>query len=451
MDSETKTRMRESLDDRSHVRAVGLLLAFLSLAFACGDPTRENLPPCTPGQSGNDASKTDCIPTSESERDAQFLEMLKSLEAIGYLRGSRNSSKSGVVLHDRELAEQGLNLYTSGHAPEAILVDMDGEVIHRWHYAFESSAIPGDTRNTNSKWWRRAAIFENGDLLAIYEGMGLVKIDKDSNLIWASALKAHHDLEVQPNGDIYVLTRKAHLVPRIDPEVPILEDFISILSPAGKLKAQMSLLEAFEKSRFAPLVRKELMSGNGDLFHTNSLEVLDGRFAARDRSFEQGNILTSMNRMGVVAIVSVRLGQVVWVRRTAPIGQHDPKFLPNGNMLVFTNNMTASEGIMGSSAVEEFDPKKREPRWAYHGTEEHPFYSRYLGTASRMANGNTLITESDGGRAFEVRPNGEKVWEFFNPHREGEAGEFIATLPEMIRLPADYPVGWANGGVVPNH
>ena len=67
-----------------------------------------------------------------------------------------------------------------------------------------------------------------------------------------------------------------------------------------------------------------------------------------------------------------------------------------------------------------------------------------------MANGNTLITESDGGRAFEVQPNGEKVWEFFNPHREGEAGEFIATLPEMIRLPADYPVGWANGGVVPN-
>ncbi|MBW2291325.1 MAG: hypothetical protein JRG94_03340 [Deltaproteobacteria bacterium] len=45
-------------------------------------------------------------------------------------------------------------------------------------------------------------------MLAIYEGMGLVKLDKDSNVIWSSDLKAHHDLEVQNDGDIYVLTRK---------------------------------------------------------------------------------------------------------------------------------------------------------------------------------------------------------------------------------------------------
>ena len=29
----------------------------------------------------------------------------------------------------------------------------------------------------------------------------MVKIDKDSKLLWSSPLRAHHDLEVQPNGD----------------------------------------------------------------------------------------------------------------------------------------------------------------------------------------------------------------------------------------------------------
>jgi hypothetical protein len=127
------------------------------------------------------------------------------------------------------------------------------------------------------------------------------------------------------------------------------------------------------------------------------------------------------------------------VRRTAAVGQHDPKFLRNGNMLLFSNNMNTD-----SSVVEEFDPVGGEVHWTYRGTRDHPFYSKYLGTAERLANGNTLITESDGGRAFEVTRGGETVWEFYNPNRSGSEGEYIATLPELIRLPRDYPIGWAS-------
>ena len=31
-----------------------------------------------------------------------------------------------------------------------------------------------------------------------------------------------------------------------------------------------------------------------------------------------------------------------------------------------------------------------------------------------MPNGNTLITDSNNGRVFEVTKNGEVVWEFYN-------------------------------------
>ncbi len=43
----------------------------------------------------------------------------------------------------------------------------------------------------------------------------------------------------------------------------------------------------------------------------------------------------------------------------------------------------------------------------------------------RLPNGNTLITESDGGRLLEVTPAGEIVWEYLNPVRGGEAEELI--------------------------
>ena len=37
------------------------------------------------------------------------------------------------------------------------------------------------------------------------------------------------------------------------------------------------------------------------------------------------------------------------------------------------------------------------------------------GAAQRLPNGNTLITESERGRVFEVTPQKEIVWEFWNP------------------------------------
>jgi hypothetical protein len=36
-----------------------------------------------------------------------------------------------------------------------------------------------------------------------------------------------------------------------------------------------------------------------------------------------------------------------------------------------------------------------------------------------MANGNTLITESDAARVFEVTAEGQIVWEYVNPSVDG--------------------------------
>jgi len=52
----------------------------------------------------------------------------------------------------------------------------------------------------------------------------------------------------------------------------------------------------------------------------------------------------------------------------------------------------------------------------------------------RLPNGNTLITESTQGRIFEVTPENEIVWEYYNPHRTGEENELIATVMGARRL-----------------
>jgi hypothetical protein len=39
-----------------------------------------------------------------------------------------------------------------------------------------------------------------------------------------------------------------------------------------------------------------------------------------------------------------------------------------------------------------------------------------MGSAQRLANGNTFICESAFGRLFEVTPQGETVWEYIIPY-----------------------------------
>ena len=365
-------------------------------------------------------------------------EAVKRLESIAYLSGSRpGPDTKGVTVYDKAQAYEGLNLYVSGHAPEAILMDMEGTVIHRWSHEFDKIWPKGGTPSsrTGQYCWRRAHLFENGDLLTMHGGSVLIKLDKHSNLLWAYPKKAHHDFEVMQDGTIYVLTRRGRIVPSINKKKPVLEDFIVVLDANGNELKEVSVLEclqnADDESVFAKMPRK------GDILHTNTIEVLDGRLMERDPAFKTGNILISSRTLDVLAIVDLEKKQAVWTLKGTWRRQHQPTVLANGNMLLFDNR-----GTPGESRVIEFDPITGREMWTYAGTPDNPFFSKTIGSSERLPNGNTLITESDNGRAFEATPDHTIVWEFVNPHRAGDDDEFIATLFEVVRLESDFPLNW---------
>ena len=366
--------------------------------------------------------------TPSDEEDLQ-------LEVLGYLSGSREATGSSeVTVHD-ERAWDGLNLYTSGHAPEAFLMDMEGEVLHRWSYAFDEVwpdwLGPDDG---HMHFWRRVHLLPGGDLLAVFEGLGLIKLDRDSNLLWARPNRAHHDLEVLEDGTILVLTRSTEHPPEVEGKKRTHVDYITHLDAEGLPLERHSLLSAYSASPFAVHWRKRVQEG-GDSFHTNALHRID-----RDLGgvFQPGNLLLSMRHLHTIAIYDPDEDAIVYSYRGPWRLQHDPTLLANGNLLLFDNGT----GPRKASRVFEVDRNTLTPRWIYEGTEDHPFWSATCGTAQRLPNGNTLITESDGGRAFEVTPDKDIVWEFWNPHRPPDEPELVATLFEVLRLPPDTDLSW---------
>lgn len=104
-------------------------------------------------------------------------------------------------------------------------------------------------------------------------------------------------------------------------------------------------------------------------------------------------------------------------------GQHGPVWIPKGyqgagNLIVF-NNGTQSRG----SSVDEFklpvdasgkyDLKKAvEKVWSYAPSG---FFATNLGSAQRLANGNTLICQGTSGTLYEVNAAKEIVWKYISP------------------------------------
>lgn len=366
---------------------------------------------------------------------------IRRLQSLGYVAGSRLApTMQSVVAHDPDRAWRGLNFFTSGHAPEAVLMDMDGQVLHRWGRSYREvwpdSDIARDRIDSHN--WRRARLLPDGSVLAIVEGLAVMKLDRESNVVWALHNGAHHDLEVLPGGDILLLARTAHMLPRWHPRAPVLEDFIVRLSPGGEELQRVSILEAFENSPEYAGILRNIRERQGDILHTNSLEMLDGRIADRAPAFTAGRVLISVRRLDTVAVVDLDRAEVVWAMQGPFEAQHDATILPDGGLMLFNN-----EAGQGVSAVQVFDPATGQETWRHIGTPARPFYSRTCGTSQPLPNGNVLVTESDNGRAFEITPGGDVVWDFYNPHRAGEQDEFIATLFEVLRLPAE---AWRPGG-----
>jgi len=356
------------------------------------------------------------------------------------------TEQSGVIAYDPARVVNGYTLYTSGEGQRAVLISMTGEILHEWHLPFsaiwDETASVKNPRPDSMIHYRDAYLYPNGDLLAIYEavgdtpwGYGLVKMDKNSRMIWKYLGGAHHDLDVAPDGNIYVLTheirttiidRWRHLKP------PRVDDFVVVLSPDGEVLEKVSVLDALVASPYARMLNTVAWYSKDDYVHANAIDVVDEASAMRVSGLPGHQVLLSMRELGAIGLLDLDREVFSWALRGPWLGQHDPDLLPNGNMLLFDNY--GHYGAGGISRVIEFNPATLEIVWSYTGDEQRPFYSNLRSDQARLSNGNTLITESDGGRLLEVSRDGEIVWEYVNPVRGGDAGEFIPVVSSAERI-----------------
>lgn len=400
------------------------------------------------------------LPPAETIRQTTLLtnallaEALTKLHLIDHSAGGRwtkahhSADPQGPTLaHEPGKAQPGLNLVVSGHSPEAFLMTMDGTTVHRWHVPFADlwqDPPHIDRPKSSSVYWPRAYLYPNGDILAVCHGFGdtpygygLIKIDRNSQVIWKTPANIHHDVDVGADGSIYTLSQEIQQADEpgvASLKAPFIAESVLILTPEGEISKKISLVEALKRSNYAPILDSMQPDLHGDVIHVNSIQVIDQERAI-EAPFEPGHLLISMRNVDTIAVLDPDTATITWAMTGMWRGQHHPRLLDNGNILVFDNQGNFGDG--GASRVLEFDPATQEVAWSFTGNEQELFYSELWGAQQRLANGNTLIIESMNGRAFEVTGEGEIVWEYRSPIRIGENDEFVLVLPDLKRVDPD--------------
>lgn len=342
-------------------------------------------------------------------------------------------------------AFDGFTLYTCASmtlsGTQAFLINMRGKVVHRWAIPY-SRVWPNPPHirsqvNDSLVCFFDCHLYPNGDLLVVFHGQenwvngyGLAKLDKDSNVLWKYAANIHHDVDVGEDGAIYAIgheivssmPRELGFVP-----TPCLVDHLVFLSADGKeLRKPLSILEAFRKSPYAPLLaslgpepKRDLPPGlnvprylddtrKNDPLHMNCVRVLNPRLAAKFPQFKAGQVLISLRNLDTLAVLDPEREVVVWAARGPWRAQHDAQFLDNGHLLIFDNL-----GSPRGSRVLEYEPRTQAFPWSYPGDDNPSFFSSERGMSQRLPNGNTLIANSVDGEILEVTPQRELAWTCF--------------------------------------
>jgi hypothetical protein len=350
--------------------------------------------------------------------------------------------REGLAVDRPSQTYDGYTLFTTTIGARATLLDMRGNAIHQWELPFRKAwpraphvqnPLPDEQIH-----WFRCHLFPNGDLLAIYQaendtpsGYGLVKLNKDSKLLWKYEGRVHHDLDVDENGTIYVLTQqlKRQAPAGLDYlPTPYVADSLVVLSPDGQEVASVPIEEAIrdsayslllstgiaeqaipkDQTRLASSFEALLQPAKGDLFHANSVKVLTPARAGKFPLFRAGQVLISLRSLHCLAVLDVGKRSVVWAALGPWRIQHDAEFLDNGHLLLFDNH-----GWDKGCRVIEYDPMTQALPWVYSAADADPFHAGFRGMKQRLPNGNTLIVDPESRRLFEVTRGKELVWENF--------------------------------------
>jgi hypothetical protein len=396
----------------------------------------------------------------------------------------------------------GLTIISLRTTTDSYLIDMDQNVVKTWHGA----EVPTELAYMlpDSSVLRPCRVPE-----AEGRGGRIQRIDANDVVVWDYLFAddnflQHHDIEPMPNGNVLMVAwERRSLAEAIQAGRQVIADdmkptYLAEVEPVGatggnvvwEWRAWDHLVQDADptKDNYGVVEdHPELIdinfgeSSGGTWLHANAIDYNEDLdqivFSARNTSeiYVIDHSTTTEEAAGHVGGRWGRGGDILYRWGNPQVyGRGDTsdqvvwsahgviwidEELPGGGHIMVFNNGDHPNPVDDMSSVEEILPPQSEPgvyliepgqpfgpteaEWRYGDLPE--FFSRTLGGAYRMPNGNTLICEGTEGHIFEVNPDGTTVWAFLGGapvHRAPRYWDPFSAVPESpptVRLLGNHP------------
>ncbi|MGW1929677.1 aryl-sulfate sulfotransferase [Streptomyces sp. NPDC001919] len=343
-------------------------------------------------------------------------------------QNSRRRRPVGLIALDETAVSDGYTLYAPlTGTGEVYLIDLHGRVVHRWDLPYRpgrhARLLADGTLAYNGVLPGERALFP---MWHKYRGGVMLRAAPDGTVLreHRDPLQ-HHDAHHLDDGRVLYTA----LEPLTGAEaagvrggVPgseaggdtVWADTIKEVGPGGELLWSWRASEHLDRASY-PL---------HEAYAREHWPLINSVTPLRD-----GNILASLRSVSAVVVISRETGEILWRSRPGAVSQqHAPTELEDGRLLVFDNGVFRPGNDVPYSRVIEIDRTSGEIEWEYHDPAREFFFAPFMGSAQRLPNGNTLVTDSPSGRLFEVTKDGYLCWEYVVPHFAGYGEQEVRGL-----------------------
>jgi len=293
----------------------------------------------------------------------------------------------------------------------------DQKVIYQWTPDYDQIIkVNGGQNDWPGKFKRDLRLYHplllaDGSLVFNMQLSPLIKIDKNSKLVWTVSGIFHHCVEADADGNIWVPSLIIPSQFRSDILYDYDDNAITEVSPGGKVIFRKSVAQILVDNGYTAL-----LLGVGlyekDLTHLNTIRpaLTSGKY------WRQGDLLVSLRNRSTVLLYRPSTNKILWLKIGPWLTQHDARFVDSTRISIFGNDMVRVFGderlINGHNEEYIYDFKTDKV--------ETPFTQFLIkagvstddeGVAEVQKNGDLLVEETNKNRVLKgTRTN--ILWQF---------------------------------------
>jgi hypothetical protein len=296
-------------------------------------------------------------------------------------------------------------------------------------------------RNVKRYMMTHPFLTEDGGLIFQGSGSPLVKIDKNSQLVWQNQEGYfHHSLEQDHEGNFWTSSAVGPYQVGIEwgnyIYVDRNDDAITKVSPDGEILFQKSVSNILIENNLGFILFPIAGFYTGDPIHLNDIQpvLTDGPH------WKRGDVFLSLRSLSMIILYRPSTNKIIWKGTGNIAAQHDVDILDDHRISIFDNNLnlhlSGNEQVNGNNEVVIYDFKTDSySKYLDESLKQYDVRTVTEGRSQILDNNDLIIEEQNYGRLLYFNKDGSLQWQYVNRADDGKV--YLIKWSRILYKPED--------------